>query len=554
MMAFLHRYRRCKSGGIAIMAALLMPIMLGFAGLGLEVGHWYLTGRAMQGAADAAAVSAVSEYVAAGLTGTSYQTVGKTYAELNGFKDGTSNVTVTICGPSDASAICGTSATQIKAVIHQVQTPILLPINLAGLLITEPNIGASAVVSWTSITVTSNGGGCVLGLANDPLAVLVRGNGDLRANCGVFVDGGRDQNVSVPPLGSLTLNGNNAVVHVSSLRVAASTAPCPGPNCFQFTPLTTPLPASAVALNTPTLATALVFPTPPLGAQSVTVQATGSAYTKNSTRTFTVQGGTFTFPAKFTATIDNTGKVSGIVAVIDPGAYTAMPTNPVSATADDGKGVNAKFNLVEGCFTWGGTALVGRKYCSINLNGNATTNFPTGSYYIAGGDSNCIGFCVSSTKANVTSDTAGVTFYLTHGAGAGSFGANTYARVIITSTGTFNLCAPGTACGTTCTGECLLFVQDPSATSTTSIDSNGNTTPSNTVNTFAGNGDRTLAGLLYFKNQTVSLQGNGAVQGCAGVIAKYVDVAGTPQFSNGCLPNGGIGSTTTTTTTYRLTQ
>jgi hypothetical protein len=552
MMRILHRFLRCKSGGIAIMAAVLMPIMIGFAGLGVEVGHWYLTGRAMQGAADSAAVSAVAEYVAAGLTGTSYQTVGKTYAELNGFKDGTSNVTVTICGPSDARAICGTSATQIKAVIHQIQTPILMPVSFGNINIAEPNVGASAVVTWSSTTVTSSGGGCVLGLANDPLAVLIRGNGNLQANCGLFVDGGRDQNVTVPPLGSLTFSGGNTSVHVSSLRVAASTAPCPGPKCFQFTPSTTLLPASAVSLNAATQATTIAFPTVPLGAQSVTVSAPGSAYTKNSTRTFTVQGGTSTFPAKFTATIDNTGKVSAIVAVIDPGAYTVMPTNPVSATADDGKGTNAKFNLVEGCFAWpsGGTPLPGRKYCSINLNGKATTNFAGGTYYIAGGDSNCIGFCVSSANATVTSDTAGVTLYLTHG--AGTF-ASTYARVTIGS-GSVSLCAPGTGCGTTCTGSCLLFVQDPSATATTAIDTSGNPTPSNTVNTFAGNGSRTLAGLLYFKNQTVSLQGNGGIQGCAGVIAKYIDVAGTPQFSNGCLPNGGFGSTTTTTTTYRLTQ
>jgi hypothetical protein len=547
MMAILRRLLRCDSGGIAIMSAVLMPIMIGFAGLGVEVGHWYLTGRAMQGAADSAAVSAVAEYVAAGLTGTSYQTVGKTYAELNGFQDGVNNVTVTICGPSDARAICNTTATQIKAVIHQVQTPILLPVNLVNLHITEPNIGASAVVAWTSTTVTSSGGGCVLGLANDPLAVLVRGNGSLQANCGLFVDGGRDQNVSVPSLGSLTLNGNGDV-HITSLRVAAATAPCPGPKCFQFTPTTTPLPASAVSLNTATLATAITFPTVPLGVQSATVQAQGSGYT-NGARTFTVVGGTGT-AAKITATVSG-GKITGTPAVIDPGAYTVMPASPVSVTVDTGGGSAGKFTLVEGCFAWPGTALAGRKYCSINLNGNATTNFPAGSYYIAGGDGACIGFCVSSAKANVSSDTAGVTFYLTHGAGTT---ASTYARVAISSTGTFSLCAPGTACGTGCTGSCLLFVQDPSATATTSMDTNGGVVPSTTVNSFSGNGTRTLSGLLFFKNQTVSFSGNGSVAGCFGVIAKYIDDAGTPTFSNGCLPNGGFGGTTTTVTTYRLTQ
>ena len=70
-----------------------------------------------------------------------------------------------------------------------------------------------------------------------------------------------------------------------------------------------------------------------------------------------------------------------------------------------------------------------------------------------------------------------------------------------------------------------------------------------TLNTFAGNGTRNLSGLIYLPRQTVTLQGNGPVNGCAGMIAKFMDVAGTAAFTNGCLPSGGFGGTTTTTTT-----
>src|SRR4029077_8433509 len=158
---------------------------------------------------------------------------------------------------------------------------------------------------------------------------------------------------------------------VSLLTVAAGTAPCPGANCFEFSPPATLLPASAIAKNTATQAPAVTFPTIPSGVASVAVQSAAGGYTKNSTRTFTVVGGSFTFPAKFMATISNTGNILTIGAVIDPGAYTVLPTNPVNVTADDGKGNGAKFTLTEGCFAWpaGGTPLPGRKYCSINLNG-----------------------------------------------------------------------------------------------------------------------------------------------------------------------------------------
>jgi hypothetical protein len=323
------------------------------------------------------------------------------------------------------------------------------------------------------------------------------------------------------------------------------------------------LPASEVFTKTATAdpyATqiAALFTTTPFGVKTggVVIKTPGSGYT-NGTCTFTVSGGTYytttSSPAIFTATISH-GKVTAIGAVSDPGAYYTFPTGSVSATDTCG-GSGATFTLTEGCFTWNGTVIAGRKYCSINLNGAASTNFPAGTYWIAGGDSNCVGFCVSSANATVTSAAAGVTFLLTNGEGST---ANTYATVGITS-GTVSLCAPGTSTGTTCTTtnfgtqcsnsagptSCLLFVQNPAATTSTS-DMN----PSSTNNTFAGNGTRTLSGLIYLPKQTFAESGNGPILGCVGIIAKYVDVGGTPLFNNGCLPGNGIGGTTTTTTTW----
>jgi hypothetical protein len=147
----------------------------------------------------------------------------------------------------------------------------------------------------------------------------------------------------------------------------------------------------------------------------------------------------------------------------------------------------------------------------------------------------------------VTSDAASVTFILTNGDGANSLGTSSYAHVAITS-GTVSLCAPGTSSGTTCTtsnfgSQCagsaptsyLLFVQNPAATTSTS---NGN--PSSASNTFNGNGTRTLSGLIYLPKQTFAEAGNGPILGCVGIVAKYIDVGGTPLFSNGCLPGNGI--------------
>jgi Flp pilus assembly protein TadG len=580
---------QCSSGAVAAMTALVLPVLLGFTSLGVEVGHWYLGLRQMQGAADAAAISAAAQYIADYPTDPSsltYQTVGVSYASLNGYTISTANVCLVDVSGSDN---CGTvrsldsrpivctqdpdhPAPCVVVEITQntatwVSTQLSLRPETTGQIvqaITTPTLKARAIVRARSVTTseTTEGTDCILALANDPAAVTVHGNGDLAANCGVAIDGGLDQNASGTAVGGITFNGNPSRLHVSNLIVAANSTDCPGAHCFLYNPATSPLPAANVFTNTETpdpyasQVAALFATTPPAGVQTggVVRVAQGTGYT-NGTRTFTVVGGTGT-PAKFTATVSG-GRVTTILSVTDPGAYTVFPTGTVSATPDTGGGSGATFTLTEGCFAWNGTPIAGRKYCSINLQGAGTTNFPAGTYWIAGGDSDCPGFCVASNNATVTSAAAGVTFLLTNGDGANSLGTSSYARVAITS-GTVSLCAPGTSTGTTCTTSnfgsqcsgsdptsCLLFVQNPAATASTS-----NNFPSTTSNTFNGNGTRTLSGLIYLPKQTFSEGGNGPILGCVGVIAKYIDIGGTPLFSNGCLPGNGIGGTTTTVTTW----
>jgi Flp pilus assembly protein TadG len=608
VMGALGRLRDCSAGAVAVVTAMVMPLLLGFTSLGVEVGHWYLAQRVMQGAADAAAISAMAQHIADyPANSTTYQTVGVNYASLNGFTIPTQNVC--LINSSGVSPGCNvlaldsrvfpagcSASTTVCVVVEITQNTSLWPTTKASLqptgsigrvqAIPTPTLTARAIVSVTIQTNTSpptKGGDCILAMANDPGAVTIHGTpANLQAACGIAIDGGIDQNVNGTPKGGITFSGN-PTIHIgcnvisnptcpvltpTPLVVAASSTQCPSSHCFWFNPSGMALPASAVKTGTATpdpyaSQITTLFATVPLGVQTggVAINAAGSGYT-NGPCTFTITGGTFygtsSTPVKFTATISG-GKVTAIGSVTDPGAYTTLPTNPVSATGTCGSGTTAaKFNLTEGCFTWisGSTPIAGRKYCSINLQGSGTTNFPAGNYYIAGGDSSCVGFCVSSNNATVTSDVAGVTFYLMKGDGANSRGASVYAQVSISS-GSVSLCAPGTTTtgttcnttnyGTTCTNatttSCLLFVQDPAATSST-----GDGTPANTNNTFSGNGTRVLSGLLYLPRQTFSESGNGPINGCFGLIAKFVDVGGTPTFSNGCLPGNGIGGTPGTTT------
>jgi hypothetical protein len=553
---------------------LALPLLLGFVSLGVEVGHWYLTGRQMQGAADAAAISAGAEYVQrynlGQQTSTTYKTVGQSYAALNGFVIPIANTClidpsgVDYCGSIEAldsrPVVCGTPPCVVVEITQDTFQWLstrrsLQPNGHVGQVqgIPTPVLLARATVSVRSQLSSTTASDCILALANDPQAILVHGGGDLQAKCGIAIDGGLDQNAGTPVVGGVTFNGNNAAINVNKLNVAAPSASCPdnGTHC-QLYGSTAPLPASAVTTQiatqdpyAPLIASMFQSP-PPAGVSAITIVNAGS-YPKNSTCTFTVTGGTFygtsSTPAIFTAAADKNGNLTN-ASILDPGAYTTagFPTGSVSASSSNCAGSGATFTLTEGCWTWNGTPIPGRKYCSINLKGSGTTNFPAGNYWIAGGDS-CAGFCVSSNSATVTSDMAGVTFFLTNGEGTN---AGSYATASITS-GNVTLCAPGTNCGTSCVNvgptACMLFVQNPAATVSTA-----NGAPSSTISSFSGNGSRTLAGLIYLRNQTFQESGNGPIQGCVAVIAKYFDIGGTPIFSDGCLPGNGIGSTTVTTT------
>ena len=57
----LRSFGRNAVGSVAIMYALSLPVLVGFAGLGVEVGSWYVSKRAMQSSADAGATAGALE-------------------------------------------------------------------------------------------------------------------------------------------------------------------------------------------------------------------------------------------------------------------------------------------------------------------------------------------------------------------------------------------------------------------------------------------------------------------------------------------------------------
>lgn len=95
-----------ERGVNAVLTALMMPVIIGFIGLGIDTGMWYAKKRDLQSAVDSAAVSAALTYTAQH-NAASASSLAESDAVRNGFNNATGVVTVNIppaTGPNIASA------------------------------------------------------------------------------------------------------------------------------------------------------------------------------------------------------------------------------------------------------------------------------------------------------------------------------------------------------------------------------------------------------------------------------------------------------------------
>src|SRR5262245_12280645 len=120
--SLLQRLRREEGGAAAIMTALLMVVLVGFLGLGTEVGLWYAERRAMQTAADAAAMGGAwvvyenqEDKSDPGLN-TKITGAGLTDSKSNGFDDATDDVTVTVNHPPKKGTSKNNSSVEVVIV------------------------------------------------------------------------------------------------------------------------------------------------------------------------------------------------------------------------------------------------------------------------------------------------------------------------------------------------------------------------------------------------------------------------------------------------------
>ncbi|HKP23230.1 MAG TPA: pilus assembly protein TadG-related protein [Dongiaceae bacterium] len=176
----LRRISRDQSGATAITTALVLVVLVGFVGLGTEVGMWYAERRAMQNASDAAALGAGFDIYKNGKKSTGIVEAGLTDSAKNGFTDGQNNVTVTVNYPPKQGKYANKN-TAVETVVSKTRASLFASFFLDGPV--DISVRSVATIKYIGVY-------CILALSpHDEAALLFEGTADVQLkNCGINVN------------------------------------------------------------------------------------------------------------------------------------------------------------------------------------------------------------------------------------------------------------------------------------------------------------------------------------------------------------------------------
>ena len=270
------RFSRDRRGAVAVAVAMLLPILIGFAGIGIEVGLWFAIQRQNQSAADAAAISAALEYAAQIQRGVptdpaAATAAATTAANCNLFSTSSSSSNSVCPLPSSASnTITLYTPSSNGAQPNAVQVVLTQPLNTTFANIVTAIWGPSVnTVNVTTTAIASfpvSGPACYLALDKSaPNAFLVDNNGALlNPNCWVASNSSSASalncNTNCVIAGPTTVVGGDAVSNDSHLNgspnrtyasaiadpyasVSVAGFPAPGTDC---TPPTTTVTSGSI--------------------------------------------------------------------------------------------------------------------------------------------------------------------------------------------------------------------------------------------------------------------------------------------------------------------
>ncbi len=198
-LTLLRRFAGDQSGSYVILSALLMPVLVGAAGLGTEVGVWYYKHKNMQSAADSGAVSAAT-------AGSNLTAEANAITASYGYANGVGNVAIAVNQPPTIGNYAS-NPQAIEVIVSQPQQRLL-----SALFGTDP-----VLITARAVALPNAGTGCVLSLNSSASpGVKVGGSNQLNLkNCNLYSNSSASPSLDVGGGGTVSANQVGVVGDIS---------------------------------------------------------------------------------------------------------------------------------------------------------------------------------------------------------------------------------------------------------------------------------------------------------------------------------------------------
>lgn len=493
-----------EAGQSLVLVAVVMVMLIGILGFGIDFGYYRFLRRQLQTAADAAALAGAMD-----ITYGDYSTAAKAASAENGFTNGTGGVTVTVSNPPTSGAFTGAS---YKNFVQVTVTDTHVPTFFSQIL------GASAPTLFAT-AVAEGGLNCIYGLdtAGGALSLVFSA---VNSACGVVDNDNLSLNLavlcapSIQLLGSQTgFFGSTCSSGFSRARTVKIAAPVADPFCQ----------TGVSCLPAPSAATLAACGGG--GVYTVSGQATGPTITQSATSTkcgFTItNSGSAAHPVTFTP-----GSYYGPITITNS-FVTFANTGAVGSTCTDTYCVNS-------------SSQPGIKLASNNFFGGSNVNFQAGTYTVAGGISDTGSF---GSYINFNSTSGTPSLIKLYGGGLKLVGNSGSSGTAGQSSGGITFYNTGTGAGacTTCYGQILSYFNFSGAFCGAACNMSAPTTG-------------TYAGILFFQDRNDTSTApcffalGGSASACFGAsssIGGPVSHAGAYYFPSGTVDfdfNFGVGA------------
>lgn len=173
--------RRGEAGHVLPLIAICLAVLMGFGGMGVDVGYWEYNQREQQNAADAAAIGGAQQLIYDGCGDkTDATTAADADSSDNGFTNNSNGVTVIVQNPPPSGNPFAGNNCAVEAQVASTQVPTFLT-RVLGFNTMNETTQATAEVVY-------NNGGCIYML--DPNQNTNFNNSDIVApKCSIWMDG-----------------------------------------------------------------------------------------------------------------------------------------------------------------------------------------------------------------------------------------------------------------------------------------------------------------------------------------------------------------------------